>query len=131
MGRRELREHIFRLLFCTDFYPQDELGEQADLYMDNLAEPTEAETEYIRSKTEKVIALIPEIDEMVNAQSPNWQTGRMGTVDLTIIRLAVYEMKYDEDIPVSVAINEAIEIAKRYGSDGSPSFVNGVLAKLV
>ena len=54
----------------------------------------------------------------------------MTTVDLTIIRLAVYEMVYDEDVPTGVAINEAVELAKRYGTDQSPAFVNGILAKL-
>ena len=55
----------------------------------------------------------------------------MGKVDLSIIRLAVYEMKYEESIPDKVAINEAVELAKKYGTDDSPSFINGVLAKLV
>ena len=59
-----------------------------------------------------------------------WKTSRMGKVDLTIIRLAVYELKYEEDIPTGVAINEAVELAKKYGTDTSSSFVNGVLAKL-
>ena len=58
-----------------------------------------------------------------------WQTKRMGKVDLTILRLAVYEIKYDEDIPTGVAINEAVELAKKFGQDSSPAFVNGVLAK--
>ena len=53
----------------------------------------------------------------------------MGKVDLTILRLAVYEIMYDEDIPTSVAINEAVELVKKFGQDSSPSFVNGVLAK--
>jgi N utilization substance protein B len=54
----------------------------------------------------------------------------MGKVDLTLIRLAAYEMKYEEDVPVKVAINEAVELAKKYGTDDSPAFVNGVLARL-
>ena len=77
------------------------------------------------------MAMIPELDNMVNEHSVGWQTERMGKVDLTIIRLAVYEMKYDDDIPVSVAINEAVELAKRYGSENSPAFINGVLAKMI
>ena len=66
----------------------------------------------------------------VNEVAEGWKTARMGKVDLTLIRLAVYEMKYEEDVPVKVAINEAVELAKKYGSDDSPAFVNGVLAKL-
>ena len=61
----------------------------------------------------------------------DWWICFMGKVDLTLIRLAVYEMLYEEDVPAKVAINEAVELAKQYGTDNSPSFVNGVLAKLV
>lgn len=131
MGRRELREHIFRLLFRREFYPEEEMKEQEELYLEYLADPEPSETAYIREKTEKILALIPELDAMINAHSVGWQTERMGMVDLTIIRLACYEMKHDDDIPVSVAINEAVELAKRYGTENSPSFVNGVLAKLI
>ena len=74
---------------------------------------------------------LAEIDEAIDAVAEGWKTGRMGKVDLTLIRLAVYEMKYDEDVPVGVAINEAVELAKKYGTDESPAFINGVLAKLV
>ena len=66
---------------------------------------------------------------MINKETKGWETGRMGKVDLTLIRLAVYEMKYDDDIPTGVAINEAVELAKKFGQDNSPSFINGVLAK--
>ena len=68
---------------------------------------------------------------MINEKAKGWNTDRMGTVDLTVIRLAVYEMKYDETIPDGVAINEAVELAKLYGQDESAGFVNGVLAKFV
>ena len=74
---------------------------------------------------------IAEIDAMVNDVAQGWKTTRMGKVDLTIIRLAVYEMKYDEEVPVGVAINEAVELAKIYGAEDSPAFINGILAKLV
>ncbi len=130
MGRRELREHIFRLLFQKRFYPDSQMDEQAMLYLEGLAEPSQEDADYIREKTEKILARITEIDAMVDAQSETWKTDRMGSVDLAIIRLACYEMKYDEDIPVGVAINEAVELAKRYGGDESPSFVNGVLARV-
>ena len=68
---------------------------------------------------------------MINAIARGWKTTRMGKVDLTLIRLGVYEMKFDDEIPTGVAINEAVELAKKYGTDGSSSFVNGILAKLV
>ena len=130
MTQRELREHIFRLLFRKEFFPPEEMEEQAGLYLETAMSDPEA-FEDVVTKTKKIMEVSDELDEMVNAHSETWKTDRMGKVELTIIRLAVYEMKYDESIPVSVAINEAVELAKRYGSDGSPSFVNGVLARLV
>ena len=71
-----------------------------------------------------------EIDALLNEKSAGWKTKRMSKVDLNILRLAVYEMKYDEDVPVKVAINEAVEISKSFGGDDSASFVNGILGKI-
>ena len=71
-----------------------------------------------------------EIDKTIDEKSTGWKTSRMGKVELTILRLAVYEMLFDEDVPVTVAINEAVEIAKKFGGDDTPAFVNGVLAKV-
>ena len=107
MGRRELREHIFRLLFRREFHNAEEMAEQENFYLEYLGQIEDTDRDYIRSKAEAVTR-----------------------VDLTIIRLAVYEMIYDESVPVSVAINEAVELAKRYGTDQSPAFVNAVLARL-
>ena len=73
---------------------------------------------------------MPEIDELLNENAKGWKTARMNKVDLTILRLAVYEMKWDEDVPDGVAINEAVELAKRFGGESSSSFVNGILGKL-
>lgn len=84
----------------------------------------------MKTKTEKIKEKIPEIDELLNSHTTGWKTSRMNKVDLTILRLAVYEMKWDETVPVGVAINEAVELAKKYSSEEGPAFVNGVLAKL-
>ncbi len=130
MSRRELREHIFRLLFRAQFHTAQEMEEQIDFYVEALAEPDQADVDYIRRKTERIMEKLEKLDEGINAVATGWKVDRMGTVDLTIIRLAFFEMAYDEDVPTGVAINEAVELAKRYGSDESPSFVNGVLAKL-
>ena len=72
-----------------------------------------------------------EIDEMINHASKNWKTTRMAKAELSILRLAAYEIKYEDDIPVSVSINEAVELAKLYGSDHGPAFVNGILSGMV
>ena len=104
MTQRELREHIFRLLFRKEFFPPEEMEEQAGLYLETAMSDPEA-FEDVVTKTKKIMEVSDELDEMVNAHSETWKTDRMGKVELTIIRLAVYEMKYDESIPVSVAIN--------------------------
>jgi len=124
MTRREIREQVFKMLFRVEFYNQEEMSEQIALCEDDACSWKEKDKTYISEKLE-------EIDAKINEVSEGWKTGRMGKVDLTLIRLAVYEMLYEEDVPAKVAINEAVELAKQYGTDNSPSFVNGVLAKLV
>lgn len=130
MTRRELREHIFRLLFRVEFHPMEEMTEQRLLYIEHLSEPTEADLAYIQKKIDGILEKLSDLDARIDAVATGWKINRMGKVDLTIIRLALFEMVYDEDVPTGVAINEAVELAKRYGTDESPSFINGVLAKL-
>lgn len=131
MSRREVREQIFKLLFRAEFHGGDELSEQLQLFLEELDKKEEKDMVYIQNKFEQILERLSEIDEMINEVAQGWKTSRMGRVDLTLIRLAVYEMKYEEDVPAGVAINEAVELAKVYGTDDSASFVNGILAKLV
>ena len=132
MTRSRIREAIYQMLFRVEFYPPDKLDEQLELFFDSDEWPEKAkasERDYVTAKFKAIVDKIPEIDESVDANSKNWTTSRMSRSDLTIIRLAVYEIRYDDDIPTSVAINEAVELAKKYGTDSSGGFVNGVLAK--
>ena len=130
MGRSELREHIFKMLFQIEFNNAEDMPEHIQLYFEGLTDAKEKECSYIRTKYQAVADRISEIDQMLNEKTTGWKTGRMGKAELAILRLAVYEMKYDEDVPVKVAINEAVELAKKFGGDESPAFVNGILAKL-
>lgn len=130
MTRSTMREHIFKLLFRVEFHNSHELEEQIRFYMDELPTIKDEDLKYITEKTLSIAELIPEIDDKINSVSEGWPVSRLGKSELAIMRLAVYEMLYDEDIPVNVAINEAVELAKNYGSDSAPSFINGVLAKL-
>lgn len=130
MSRREIREHLFRMLFRKDFHEETEMNEQIDLYFESLEEPKKEEIAYLRDRFHLIMEKIPEIDVILAEASSGWRLSRLGKVDLTIMRIAVYEIEYDDDIPTKVAINEAIEIAKTFGGDSSSSFVNGVLAKL-
>ena len=131
MTRREIREQVFKMLFRVEFYNQEEMSEQIALCEDDACSWKEKDKTYIFEKVEKISEKLEEIDAKINEVSEGWKTGRMGKVDLTLIRLAVYEMLYEEDVPAKVAINEAVELAQQYGTANSPSFVNGVLAKLV
>ena len=130
MRRREQREHIFKLLFMTEFNSEKEMNEQVSLYFDTLEELSEKDQEYMREKYAHVLEHLEEIDALLNETSKGWKTKRMSRVDLTALRLAVYELKFDTDVPTGVAINEAVELAKRFGGDTSGSFVNGILGKI-
>lgn len=131
MTRKVIREHIFRLMFRVEFHDTHELDEQIRFYIDELGTTDTQDCEYITQKTQTIAALLPELDEKINSVSEGWPVNRLGKAELAIMRVAVYEMLYDDDIPVNVAINEAVELAKVYGSDNAPSFINAVLAKLV
>ena len=132
MSRRELREHIFKFLFRVEFNDRDEMEQQKSFFFeDDEFNADEKSAEYISQKSSSIIARIDEIDGMINDRAKGWTTQRMGKVDLTIIRLAIYEMMFDDDVPKNVAINEAVELAKKFGQDESSGFVNGVLAKFV
>lgn len=146
MTRRELREHCFKMLFSADFYPSaEEVKEQLGQYFNapeeedvdpkgdvtilHKVEIKEEDRRYLEKRVADMMDKIPEIDERINEVAAGWRTKRMGKVELTILRLALFEMKHDDAIPEKVAINEAVELAKKFGGDESPSFVNGILAK--
>ena len=147
MTRRALREHCFKLLFCTDFYPPEEAKEQIEDYFQSKAEEetdengriqlvhlvqlSEQEEAECREKVDACLERLPEIDKKLEAVSEGWKLSRMGRVELTILRLACFELCFDETVPDRVAINEVVELAKKFGGDDAPAFVNGILAKLV
>ena len=130
--RHEIRTCEFLLLYQMDFY-NDEYDEQQDIFLDELVkeDPLEDdEKEKIAATMEKIIPLLPMIDEKISQASKGWKLNRIAKAELAILRLAVYEALYDDDIPVPVAINEAVELAKDYGQDEGYSFVNGVLSTI-
>ena len=138
--RRWIREHILRLVFNLTSRRPEEKEELTELYYSQMPDEeitnpplfaSPQEKEYICQKAEKIIEMVPQIDEALNGTAKGWTTRRMGRTDLAILRLAVYEMLYDDEIPVGVAINEAIELAKQYCDDEAATFVNGILAVLV
>ena len=108
------------------------MEEQITLYLEDPELKIDVQdSEYITSRVKEVMEHIPEIDQTIDEKVEKWKVSRINYVDLSILRLAYFEMKYDDDIPTAVAINEAVEIAKIYGGEESSSFINGVLAKLL
>ncbi len=132
MKRRELRKYTFEVIFRYFFYKTEEMQEQIDLYLDNIEETlTDEDKQEIGGRARDIIGKIPEIDDIISEHAVKWSIDRMSQVDLTILRLGVYEMRFDDGIPEKVAINEAVELAKTYGGDNSASFINGVLARIL
>ena len=136
------------MLFSADFYPtqeeaiaqlgqyfqspeEDDVDESGILQVLHKVELKEADQEKILQRVESIMSKIPELDQQIDQVAEGWKTRRMGKVELAILRLAVYEMKYDDQIPEKVAINEAVELAKKFGGSDAPAFINGILAKLV
>ncbi len=150
MNRREVRKHIFELVFRAPYYTAEEMEEQYRIFRESLREDlpvagrdaTEEEEQAIREKQEqletdcdeiiekagKVLEHVEELDSKLNSSMEDWTTDRIGGVELSILRLALYEILYDENVSTAIAINEAVELAKEYGQDRSSEFVNGVLA---
>ncbi len=123
MTRREARELAFILLFERSFS-----GETIAEILENAGEARDITGDaFAISLAEGAVAHTEEIDELISAFAHNWNRERLSRVSLSILRLAIYEMQWVEDIPVSVSINEAVELAKRYGGDADATFINGVL----
>ena len=126
--RREGREHALQALYSIELHPESP-REAIRLFME--AHPCKNS---VRNFALVLLTGILDnqagVDAMIAEKSPNWTISRMAKIDLCTIRLAAYELLYREDIPRSVTINEAIEIAKKFGSEDSPAFVNGILDEI-
>ena len=132
MKQRAFREQVFKLLFRAEFNTREELLEQIPLYFDagdlTVTGPDRAK---IEERLTAVLDALPAIDEQIASRLKNWRPERIGKVELAVIRMTVYELQNDPSIPVGVVINDAVEIAKKYGQYGAGQFVNGVLASFV
>lgn len=131
MTRHKQRECIFKILFKIEFINNEELNEQIDFTMEDMPDISEEEKAYITTKVLAIADKLEEIDKIIVDNTEGWTISRIGKAELAILRLAIYEIKYDEDIPAGVAINEAVEIAKTYCEEKANKFVNGILAKIV
>ena len=130
--RHEIRVCEFILLYQKGFY-EDDFDEQESIFLEELIKEdplTDEERDEVTQTIGKVIAVLPEIDDKIAAASKGWKLKRIAKAELAILRLAVYEALYDDEVPVPVAINEAVELAKDYGREEGYAFVNGVLSTI-
>ncbi len=134
MKRHEIREQTFKAVFQYEFYPQlDEEGKlsQMRLFIDSDIDfgGSEKERDEIKNTAMNVAASLPEIDKKIESASTSWSISRMNKVDLAILRLACYELCF-QGLDIGIVANEAVELAKSYGTDESGRFVNGVLGQI-
>lgn len=130
MNRHRFREHTFKLIFLSQFYNGKELEEQLESYFIYQGDFRDDEILALTTKYNSIIEARGKIDELISSTAKGWKIERMSKVDLSILRLSIYELMFDEDIPEKVAINEAVELAKEYGGEDSASFINGILGEI-
>ncbi len=131
MNRTNLRQSIFKLIYSLEIQKPEDINEQIDIYLENNKILKEQEIQEIKAV---VIGIDNNKEEILRLIEKNlkadWKLDRISKIDLSILKLAIYEIKYTE-VPYKVSINEAVEIAKKYGEDNSKKFINGVLASIV
>lgn len=132
MRQKAFREQVFKLLFRAEFNTKEELVDQLPFYFEaGDLTVTEEDRGRIEERLVAIMDRLPEIDAQIASRLKNWKPGRIGKVELAVIRMTVYELQTSPQTPVAVVINDAVEIAKKYGQDGAGQFVNGVLASFV
>ena len=133
MTRRELRDHLIKMLYMREFHDRDEIEEQNRLYLSLVAGITDDDiSDEILGRYGQVVEKLGSIDSIIARVAKGWKLSRIGKMDLNILRLAAFEILYDDDVPDKVAVNEAVELAKEYGcNESSYGFVNGILSSLI
>lgn len=132
MSRKIARELTFKVIFSLDFQNEDEQIKGLIANLENETnEITEEDKEYIESIAKGVSLKKDELDQKIQKYLKGWTMERISKTDLAILRLAIYEILYREDIPYKVSVNEAVELAKSFSDNASPSFINGVLAGII
>lgn len=131
MNRTTIRENAFKLIYSLEIQKAEDIEEQIELFFESNDIKDEEAKKYIKDAIlgikEKETDILKGIEQNLKS---DWKLSRIAKLDLAILKLAIYEIRYN-DIPYKVAINEAVELAKRYGEDKSKKFVNGILASIV
>ncbi len=130
MTRKEVRNHSFKILFQLKFFSKEEVMEKVDLYFESMElKDRENDIKEIMEFVDGVTTNLDTIDDTINKFLKGWKTGRMPSADLSVLRLAVYEMLFS-DLSIKIIANEAVELAKMYGTDDSPSFINALIGQI-
>ena len=133
MSRRASRRHSFIVTYQFEFHNEIEASQLLECYMEEFVLPestatsTPADTDFIKAQVQGIRENITFIDDVISRYISGWSFSRIAKVDLTILRLAIYELAFMPEIPTKVCINEAIELAKTFGDDDAPAFINGLL----
>lgn len=131
MNRTAIREQTFKFIYSLEIQTKEQIDEQLELYIENNELKDSNAQEYIKDVVFGIEKNNEKIKELIEANlKADWKIERISKIDLAILKLAIYEINYT-DTPYKVVINEAVELAKKYGEDNSKSFINGVLASIV
>ena len=131
MNRTTIRENTFKLIYSLEIQKTENKEEQIDMFLETNNISDEEAIKYIKQYIPEIEKNKTEILEIIERNlKSNWKIERISKIDLSILKLAIYEIKYTE-IPYKVVINEAVELAKKYGEDTSKNFINGILASIV
>lgn len=129
MNKSEIREEIFKLIYSLEVQ-KCESEDQINVYLEN-SELSDKEKNKVKEDTIKIIELEKDLNSQIEKNlKSEWNINRISKINVTILKIAIYEIIYKK-LPYKISINEAVELAKKYGEDSSASFVNGILASIV
>lgn len=129
LNRRKEREIVYQMLFASQFYPEEETPALYEILIPQM-DPGAAESEYIKNTFFGARSFAPSAMEKIEESARDWKLNRLSKGTVTVLQLALYEMECSREVPVKIAINEAVEIAKRFCEDGAKKFVNGILGSV-
>lgn len=130
MLRSQVREEVFKIMFRYPFVTLEEMEEQIHYSLEELEGKSEENIQYIKDKVNAIVEHVEELDSKIEACCEGWNLNRIGKAELTIMRIAVYELIFEENVPNKVAINEAVELTKTYCDEDAKGFVNAILGKV-
>lgn len=131
MSRRNARKHIFNLVFQTEFNADTDVKEAIETYTEEYEDFQKGERDFVSREYRGILANVESIDSYIDKYAVGWSVERLAKTDLAILRIGVYEIMFDNEIPDAVAVNEAVELAKEFSGDKAPAFINAVLSKIV